>query len=139
LFLEDKKMANITKDQVIDWLSSQSVLEIAGLVKDLEEKWGVSASAPVGAVAMPVACAAAEVKKAKTEFHVILTSAGDNKINVIKEVRAITGLGLKEAKELVDGAPKPVKEAIQKADAEEMKKELEAVGPKVELKQFGGF
>ena len=77
-------MANITKDQVIDWLSSQSVLEIAGLVKDLEEKWGVSASAPVAAVAMPVAGAAAEVKEEKTEFDVILTSAGDNKINVIK-------------------------------------------------------
>ncbi|MDR1590511.1 MAG: 50S ribosomal protein L7/L12 [Puniceicoccales bacterium] len=126
-------MANITKDQVIEWLSSQSVLEIAGLVKDLEEKWGVSASAPVAAVAMPTA-AAVEVKEEKTEFDVILTSAGDNKINVIKEVRAITGLGLKEAKDLVDGAPKPVKEAASKADAEEMKKKLEAAGAKVELK-----
>ncbi|MDR0417921.1 MAG: 50S ribosomal protein L7/L12 [Puniceicoccales bacterium] len=127
-------MADITKDQVIDWLSSQSVLEIAGLVKDLEEKWGVSASAPVAAIAMPAAGAAAEVKEEKTEFDVILLSAGDNKINVIKEVRAITGLGLKEAKELVDGAPKPVKEAVSKADAEEMKKKLEAAGAKVELK-----
>ncbi|MDR1366457.1 MAG: 50S ribosomal protein L7/L12 [Puniceicoccales bacterium] len=127
-------MANITKDQVIDWLSSQSVLEIAGLVKDLEEKWGVSASAPVAAIAMPAAGAAAEVKEEKTEFDVILLSAGDNKINVIKEVRAITGLGLKEAKELVDGAPKPVKEIVSKADAEEMKKKLEAAGAKVELK-----
>ncbi|MDR1906647.1 MAG: 50S ribosomal protein L7/L12 [Puniceicoccales bacterium] len=126
-------MANITKDQVIEWLSSQSVLEISGLVKDLEEKWGVSASAPVAAVAMPVA-AAAEVKEEQTEFDVILASAGDNKINVIKEVRAITGLGLKEAKDLVDGAPKPVKEAVSKADAEEMKKKLEAAGAKVELK-----
>jgi large subunit ribosomal protein L7/L12 len=134
LFLEDKKMANITKDQVIEWLSSQSVLEIAGLVKDLEEKWGVSASAPVAAVAMPLAGAAAEVKEEKTEFDVILTAAGESKINVIKEVRAITGLGLKEAKDLVDGAPKPVKEAVSKADAEEMKKKLEAAGAKVELK-----
>jgi large subunit ribosomal protein L7/L12 len=134
LFLEDEKMANITKDQVIEWLSAQSVLEIAGLVKDLEEKWGVSASAPIAAVAMPAAGAAAEVKEEKTEFDVILTAAGESKINVIKEVRAITGLGLKEAKDLVDGAPKPVKEAISKADAEEMKKKLEAAGAKVELK-----
>jgi large subunit ribosomal protein L7/L12 len=127
-------MTNIAKDQVIEWLSSQSVLEIAGLVKDLEEKWGVSASAPVAAIAMPAAGAAAEVKEEKTEFDVILASVGDNKINVIKEVRAITGLGLKEAKDLVDGAPKPVKEAVSKADAEEMKKKLEAAGAKVELK-----
>jgi large subunit ribosomal protein L7/L12 len=127
-------MANITKDQVIEWLSAQSVLEIAGLVKDLEEKWGVSASAPVAAVAMPAAGAVVEVKEEQTEFDVILVSAGDNKINVIKEVRAITGLGLKEAKELVDGAPKPVKEAASKADADEMKKKLEAAGAKVELK-----
>jgi large subunit ribosomal protein L7/L12 len=134
LFLEDKKMTNITKDQVIEWLSAQSVLEIAGLVKDLEEKWGVSASAPVAAVAMPVAGAVAEVKEEKTEFDVILTAAGESKINVIKEVRAITGLGLKEAKDIVDSAPKPVKEAVSKADAEEMKKKLEAAGAKVELK-----
>jgi large subunit ribosomal protein L7/L12 len=127
-------MANITKDQVIEWLSAQSVLEIAGLVKDLEEKWGVSASAPVAAVAMPMAGAAAEVQEEKTEFDVILTAAGESKINVIKEVRAITGLGLKEAKDLVDSAPKPVKEAVSKADAEEMKKKLEAAGAKVELK-----
>ncbi|MDR2812584.1 MAG: 50S ribosomal protein L7/L12 [Puniceicoccales bacterium] len=127
-------MANITKDQVIDWLSSQSVLEIAGLVKDLEEKWGVSASAPVTAVAVPTAGAVVEVKEEQTEFDVILTLAGDNKINVIKEVRAIAGLGLKEAKELVDGAPKSVKEAVSKADAVEMKKKLEAAGAKVELK-----
>ncbi|MDR2372043.1 MAG: 50S ribosomal protein L7/L12 [Puniceicoccales bacterium] len=125
---------SITKDQVIEWLSAQSVLEIAGLVKDLEEKWGVSASAPIAAVAMPAAGAAAEVKEEKTEFDIILTAAGESKINVIKEVRAITGLGLKEAKDLVDGAPKPVKEAVSKADAEEMKKKLEAAGAKVELK-----
>ncbi|MDR0590295.1 MAG: 50S ribosomal protein L7/L12 [Puniceicoccales bacterium] len=127
-------MTSITKDQVIEWLSAQSVLEIAGLVKALEEKWGVSASAPVAAVAVPVGGGAAEVVEEKTEFDIILTSAGDNKINVIKEVRAITGLGLKEAKELVEGAPKPVKEGISKADAEEMKKKLEAAGAKVELK-----
>jgi large subunit ribosomal protein L7/L12 len=127
-------MTSITKDQVIEWLSAQSVLEIAGLVKALEEKWGVSASAPVAAVALPVGGGAAEVVEEKTEFDVILTSAGDNKINAIKEVRAITGLGLKEAKELVEGAPKPVKEGIAKADAEEIKKKLEAAGAKVELK-----
>lgn len=127
-------MADITKDQVIEWLSSQSVLEIAGLVKELEEKWGVSASAPVAAVAMPAAGGAAEAKEEKTEFDVVLASAGANKINVIKEVRAITGLGLKEAKDLVDGAPKPLKEGVSKADAEEMKKKLEAAGAQVELK-----
>lgn len=132
--LEDKKMADITKDQVIEWLSAQSVLEIAGLVKDLEEKWGVSASAPVAAMAMPVAGGAGEAKEEKTEFEVVLVSAGDNKINVIKEVRGITGLGLKEAKDLVDGAPKTVKEGVSKSDAEEMKKKLEAAGAKVELK-----
>lgn len=132
--LEDKKMADITKDQVIEWLSAQSVLEIAGLVKDLEEKWGVSASAPVAAMAMPVAGGAAEAKEEKTEFEVVLVSAGDNKINVIKEVRGITGLGLKEAKDLVDGAPKTVKEGVSKNDAEEMKKKLEAAGAKIELK-----
>ncbi|MDR1435468.1 MAG: 50S ribosomal protein L7/L12 [Puniceicoccales bacterium] len=128
-------MANITKNEVIEWLSSQTVLEIAGLVKDLEEKWGVSASAPVAAVAMPAAGgAAAEVKEEKTEFDVILAAIGEKKIDVIKEVRAITGLGLKEAKDLVEGAPKTVKESISKADAEEVKKKLEAAGAKVELK-----
>jgi large subunit ribosomal protein L7/L12 len=135
LFLEENKMANITKNEVIEWLSSQTVLEIAGLVKDLEEKWGVSASAPVAAVAMPAAGgAAAEVKEEKTEFDVILAAIGEKKIDVIKEVRAITGLGLKEAKDLVEGAPKTVKESISKADAEEVKKKLEAAGAKVELK-----
>jgi large subunit ribosomal protein L7/L12 len=128
-------MASITKDQVIEWLSAQSVLEIAGLVKDLEEKWGVSASAPVAAVAMPMAGgAAAEAVEEQTEFSVILTAAGENKINVIKEVRSITGLGLKEAKELVEGTPRAVKEGVSKAEAEEMKKKLEAAGAKVELK-----
>jgi large subunit ribosomal protein L7/L12 len=126
-------MADITKDQVIEWLSGLSVLEVADLVKALEEKWGVSAAAPVAAVAMPAA-GGAEAKEEKTEFDVVLASAGDNKINVIKEIRGITGLGLKEAKDLVDGAPKTVKEGVSKADAEEMKKKLEAAGAKVELK-----
>jgi large subunit ribosomal protein L7/L12 len=127
-------MSNITKEQVIEWLSGQSVLEIAGLVKDLEEKWGVSAAAPVAAAAAPVAAAAAAPAEEKTEFDVILLEAGANKIGCIKEVRAITGLGLKEAKDLVEGAPKPVKEGASKADAEEIKKKLEAAGAKVELK-----
>jgi large subunit ribosomal protein L7/L12 len=130
-------MSNITKDQVIEWLSSQSVLEIAGLVKDLETKWGVSAAAPVAvAAAAPAAGASAGAAAAeeKTEFTVVLVAGGENKIGAIKEVRAITGLGLKEAKDLVEGAPKPVKEGVSKADAEEIKKKLEAIGAKVELK-----
>jgi len=124
-------MSNITKDQVIEWLSAQPVLELAALVKDLEEKWGVSAAAAVVA-AGPVAAAAPAEEK--TEFDVILAEAGGNKIGVIKEVRAITGLGLKEAKDLVEGAPKPVKEGAAKEEAEEIKKKLEAAGAKVELK-----
>jgi large subunit ribosomal protein L7/L12 len=127
-------MSDITKDQVIDWLSGQSVLEIAGLVKDLETNWGVSAAAPVAAAAAPVAAAAAAADEEKTEFDVILVSDGGNKIPVIKEVRAITGLGLKEAKDLVEGAPKPVKDAVSKTEAEEIKKKLEAAGAKVEVK-----
>ena len=127
-------MSNITKDQVIEWLSGQSVLEIADLVKALEEKWGVSAAAPVAVAAAPAAGAAAAPVEEKTEFDVVLLEAGANKIGVIKEVRAITGLGLKEAKDLVEAAPKVVKEAAAKADAEEIKKKLEAAGPKVELK-----
>src|SRR5580700_4064129 len=128
-------MSNITKDQVIAWLSSQSVLEISALVKDLESKWGVSAAAPVAAAAAagPAAAAAAPAEE-KTEFTVMLVEAGPNKIGAIKEVRAITGLGLKEAKDLVEGAPKPVKEGVNKAEAEEIKKKLEAAGAKVELK-----
>ena len=128
-------MSNITKDQVIEWLSSQSVLEIAGLVKELEAKWGVSAAAPVAAAAAaaPVAAAAAPAEE-KTEFTVVLVESGANKIGAIKEVRAITGLGLKEAKDLVEGAPKAVKEGVSKAEAEEIKKKLEAAGAKVELK-----
>lgn len=128
-------MADITKDQVIEWLSNQSVLEVAGLVKDLEEKWGVSAAAPVAAVAAaPGAGEAAEPEEEKTEFDAVLSDIGGNKIAVIKEVRAITGLGLKEAKELVESAPKAVKEATSKDDAEDIKKKLEAAGAKVEIK-----
>ncbi len=125
-------MSTITKDQVIEWLSAQPVLELAALVKDLEAKWGVSAAAAVVAAA-PGAAAAAPAEE-KTEFDVVLVDAGANKIGVIKEVRGITGLGLKEAKDLVEGAPKPVKEQASKADAEEIKKKLEAAGAKVELK-----
>ncbi|MBN2068734.1 MAG: 50S ribosomal protein L7/L12 [Opitutales bacterium] len=125
----------ITKEEVIEWLSSQTVLEIAGLVKDLEEKWGVSAAAPVAAMPVAVAAgAAAEAAEEKTEFDVILKSFGANKIGVIKEIRGITGLGLKEAKDLVEGAPKAVKEATTKEDAEDIKKKLEAAGAEVEIK-----
>ncbi len=127
-------MSNITKEQVIEWLSSQSVLEIAGLVKDLETKWGVSAAAPVAVAAAPAAAAAAAPVEEKTEFTVVLVEAGANKIGAIKEVRAITGLGLKEAKDLVESAPKAVKEGASKQEAEEIKKKLEAAGAKVELK-----
>lgn len=123
----------ITKEQVVSFIENMSVLELSQLVKDLEAKFGVSAAAPV-AVAMPGAGAAAPAAEAKTEFNVVLAAAGDKKIEVIKEVRAITGLGLKEAKDLVEGAPKTVKEGVSKADADEIKKKLEAVGAKVELK-----
>jgi len=126
-------MSNITKDQVIEWLSAQPILELAALVKDLEAKWGVSAAAAVAAAPAAGAAPAAAAEE-KTEFNVVLTDAGANKIGVIKEVRAITGLGLKEAKDLVEGAPKPVKEGVNKAEAEEIKKKLEAAGAKVELK-----
>jgi len=130
-------MSDISKEQVIDWLSGQSVIEIADLVKELEEKWGVSAAAPAAvAVAAPAGGgdAAGGAAEEKSEFDVILTEFGGNKIAVIKEVRAITGLGLKEAKELVEGAPKPVKEAVSKEDAEEVVKKLEASGAKAEIK-----
>ena len=125
-------MSNITKDQVIEWLSAQPILELAGLVKELEAKWGVSAAA--AGAAGPAVAAAAPVAEEKTEFTVVLLEAGANKIGAIKEVRAITGLGLKEAKDLVEGAPKAVKEGVNKAEAEEIKKKLEAAGAKVELK-----
>ena len=127
-------MSNITKEQVIEWLSSQSILDLAALVKDLEGKWGVSAAAAAAAAPAGGAAAAAPVAEAQTEFTVVLKAAGANKIGVIKEVRAITGLGLKEAKDLVEGAPKNVKEGVNKTEAEDLKKKLEAAGAKVELK-----
>lgn len=125
-------MSTINKEQVIEWLSNQSVMEIATLVKDLEAKWGVSAAMPVAVAAAPAADAAAAEEK--TEFDVILVEAGAQKVNVIKVVREITGLGLKEAKELVDGAPKTVKEAATKEQSAEFKKKLEEAGAKVEIK-----
>jgi large subunit ribosomal protein L7/L12 len=129
-------MSDITKDQVVDWLSSQSVIEIADLVKELEDKWGVSAAAPAAvAVAAPAAGGdAGGAEEAKTEFDVVLVEFGGNKIAVIKEVRAITGLGLKEAKELVESAPKAVKEGASKDEADEIAKKLETAGAKVEIK-----
>ncbi|MDR1195904.1 MAG: 50S ribosomal protein L7/L12 [Endomicrobium sp.] len=125
-------MSALSKDQLIEAISGMSVIELSELVKALEEKFGVSAAAPVAAAAAPAAAAA--VVEEKTEFNVVLTSSGANKINVIKVVREITGLGLKEAKDLVDGAPKTVKENIAKAEAEEMKKKLTEAGAAVELK-----
>ncbi|TCL62372.1 50S ribosomal protein L7/L12 [Rhizobium sp. BK251] len=127
-------MADLAK--IVDDLSSLTVLEAAELSKLLEEKWGVSAAAPVAVAAAGGAAggAAAPAEEEKTEFDVILTDAGANKINVIKEVRAITGLGLKEAKDLVEGAPKAVKEAVSKADAADIKKKLEDAGAKVDVK-----
>ena len=119
---------------IVDTLSSLTVMEAAQLAKLLEEKWGVSAAAPVAMAAMPGAAAAAAPAEEKTEFDVILVSGGDKKIQVIKEVRAITGLGLKEAKDLVEGAPKAVKEAVGKDEAATMKKKLEEAGAKVEVK-----
>ena len=126
-------MADITKEQVVEFIEKMTVLELAELVKELEEKFGVSAAAPVAVAAAGPAEAAAPAEE-KDEFDVILASAGEKKINVIKVVRAATGLGLKEAKDLVDGAPKPVKEGVSKADAEELKKQLEEAGASVELK-----
>ena len=127
-------MANITKDQVIEFISNMSVLEMSDLVKEMEEKFGVSAAA--AAVAAPAAASgdAAAPAEEKTEFDVILTSIGEKKINVIKEVRGITGLGLKEAKEAVESAPKAVKEGVPKEEAEEIKKKLEEAGASVEIK-----
>lgn len=123
----------MTKEEIIDVIANMTVLELADLVKALEEKFGVSAAMPVAAAAAPAAVAAAPAEEEKTEFTVVLKSAGAEKLKVIKEVRAITSLGLKEAKDLVDGAPKPVKESIPKKDAEEIKAKLEAVGAEVEL------
>ena len=127
-------MSNITKDQVIEWLSAQSVLEVAALVKDLETKWGVSAAAPVAVAAAAGGAAAGAAAEEKTAFDVILKAKGATPINVIKEVRAITGLGLKEAKDLVDGAPKPVKEGVSKDEAKDIETKLKAAGAEVEVK-----
>ena len=127
----EEKMT-ITKEQLIEHLSNLPVIELAGLIKDLEEKWGVSAAAPVMAAAAPAGATAAAEEK--TEFDVTLAGVGSNKIAVIKEVRGFTGLGLKEAKELVDGAPKTVKEKVSKEEAEKIKAALEKAGAKVEVK-----
>lgn len=126
-------MSAVTKENLISAIENMSVLELSQLVKELEAKFGVSAAAPV-AVMAGGAAAAGPAAEAKTEFTVVLAASGDKKINVIKEVRAITGLGLKEAKDLVEGAPKTLKEGVAKAEAEEIKKKLEAEGAKVELK-----
>ncbi len=123
----------VTRDQVKEFIKQSSVMEIAALVKELEQELGVSAAAPV-AVAAAGAGPAAAAAEEKTEFNVILADAGDKKIQVIKVVRELTGLGLKEAKDLVDGAPKPVKEGVAKVEAETMKKKIEEVGGKVEIK-----
>ena len=125
-------MADLNK--IVEELSTLTVLEAAELSKLLEEKWGVSAAAPVAVAAAPGAAGGEDAGEEKTDFDVVLTEAGSNKIAVIKEVRTITALGLKEAKDLVEGAPKPLKQGVAKAEAEEMKKALEAAGAKVELK-----
>ena len=125
-------MADLNK--IVDDLSALSVIEAAELSKLLEEKWGVSAAAPAAAAAAAPAAGDAAPAEEKSEFDIVLAEAGSNKIAVIKEVRTITGLGLKEAKDLVEGAPKPLKQGVAKADAEEMKKSLETAGAKVELK-----
>ncbi|HTO43603.1 MAG TPA: 50S ribosomal protein L7/L12 [Burkholderiales bacterium] len=125
----------LAKAEVLDAISSMSVLELSQLIKDIEEKFGVSAAAAAVAVAAPAGGgAAAPAAEEQTEFTVTLTAVGDNKVNVIKVVRAVTGLGLKEAKDLVDGAPKPVKEGISKKDAEDLVKQLTEAGAKAELK-----
>ena len=129
-------MSTVTKEQVVEFLKNLSLLEAANLVKELEEVFGVSAAAPVAVAAMPAAGAAggAAAAEEQTEFTVVLTNSGDKKINVIKEIRAITGLGLKEAKDLVEGAPKTVKEGVSKDEAAKIKKQLEDAGAKVDLK-----
>ncbi len=127
-------MADITKEQVVDYLSNLPVIQIAELVKELEDKWGVSAAPVAVAGAVAAGGGAAEAAEEKTEFDVVLADAGAQKINVIKAVREITGLGLKEAKDLVESAPKALKEAVSKEEAEEVKKKLEAAGAKVEVK-----
>jgi large subunit ribosomal protein L7/L12 len=129
------KMADqITKEDVVKFIEGMTVLELSELVKELEEKFGVSAAAPVAVAAAGAPAAAAGPAEEKTEFDVILTGFGNEKIQVIKVIRAITGLGLKEAKDLVEGVPKPIKEAAQKAEAEDIKKKIEEVGGTVEIK-----
>jgi large subunit ribosomal protein L7/L12 len=124
-----------TKEDVVEFISNMTVLELSELVKELEEKFGVSAAAPMAMAAAPAAGGeAAAAAEEKTEFDVILVSAGDKKIGVIKEVRAITALGLKEAKDMVEGAPQPVKQGVSKAEAEEIKAKIEAAGGSVEIK-----
>jgi len=124
----------VAKADILEAVAGLTVLELSQLIKDMEEKFGVSAAAAAVAVAAPAAGGGAAATEEKTEFTVILNSSGDNKVNVIKVVRAVTGLGLKEAKDLVDGAPKPVKEAIPKKDAEDIKKQIEDAGGKAEIK-----
>jgi large subunit ribosomal protein L7/L12 len=126
----------VTKDDVVDFISNMSVLELSEFIKELEEKFGVSAAAPVAVAAAGAAPAdaGAAAEEEKTEFDVILAGAGDQKIKVIKEIRAITALGLKEAKELVESAPQPVKEGVTKEEAQEIKEKIEAVGGSVEIK-----
>jgi large subunit ribosomal protein L7/L12 len=127
-------MPDITKEDVIEFIANMSVLELSELVKEMEEKFGVSAAAPVAVAAGGPAEGAAAAEEEKTEFDVILTTFGDKKIQVIKEVRAITGLGLKEAKTLVDEVPKPLKEGVSKEEAEKIKSQLEEAGAQVEIK-----
>jgi len=124
----------IAKQEILEAISSMTVLELSQLIKDMEEKFGVSAAAAVAVAAPAAGGAAAAAAEEQTEFTVILAAAGENKVNTIKAVREVTGLGLKEAKDLVDGAPKPVKEGVNKADAEALKKKLEEAGAKVEVK-----
>ena len=124
----------LTKEEILDAIASMTVLEVSELIKMMEEKFGVSAAAAAVAVAAPAAGGAAAAAEEKTEFDVVLAEVGSNKIAVIKAVRELTGLGLKEAKDMVEGAPKAVKEGLPKADAEEAKKKLEAAGAKIELK-----
>lgn len=127
-------MAEVKRADVLGYLENANMLEIAELIKEIEEKFGVTAAAPVAVAAAPGGAAAAEEAEEKTEFDVVMTSFGDKKINVIKEVRQITSLGLKEAKELVEGVPSTIKEALPKEDAEKIKKQLEEAGATVELK-----
>jgi large subunit ribosomal protein L7/L12 len=126
--------ANITKEDLIEYIANMTVLELSELVKELEEKFGVTAAAPVAMAAVPAAGQAEEAAAEKTEFDVVVSSVGDKKIQVIKVVRAITGLGLKEAKALVDGLPGPVKEGVPKEEAEDVQKQLEEAGAAVEIK-----